>query len=86
MVLGVIAEADFNKNITLLAYVYGLNCFVDDCLLMLLNTTDNYFQRLAVDQFTDKEFFAKCVLIFEILSHVGYAPHDLMCTQKEAIA
>lgn len=62
--------------------------YPDDCLLMLLNTTDNYFQKTAMEQFKqDDSFFTKATLIFEILAHVGYATtYGIMATQKEAKA
>ena len=53
---------------------------------MLLNTTEDYFNKVAVEHFSDEEFFVKCTLIFEVLSHVGYVPFDIMVTQKEAKA
>lgn len=53
---------------------------------MLLNVSDGYFQKISIEHLKDEVYYNKCVLILEILSHVGYAPYDLMCTQKEAKA
>ncbi len=60
--------------------------FVDDCLLMLLNTTASYFNKSAVEHFKDEAYFTKCVLIFEVLSHVGYIDYDIMCNQPQGLA
>lgn len=81
------SEEDYNKNIVLLAYEYSINGFPDDCLLMLLNTTPNYFNKIAPTQFKEDEvYFTKCTLIFEVLAHIGYTPYDIMCNQPEAKA
>lgn len=82
-----ITEAEYNKNIVKLSYEYAINGYHQDCLLMLMNSTEDYFKRYAEQDFmADEAYFQKATLVFEILSLVGYTPFDLSCTQKEAQA
>jgi hypothetical protein len=82
-----ITEDNYNKDIVSLAYEYALNRFAEDCLKMLFNIKNNYFKLRAQDHFKeDAIYFAKCSLIFEVLSFVGKVPYDILCTQKLAKA
>ncbi len=82
-----ISDAEYNKNISILAYEYGINGFPDDCLLMLMNLKGDYFQEDAIQHFKDDEsFFSKCYLMFEVLNFIGHVPGDAFATQPIAKA
>ncbi len=82
-----ITEAEYNKNITSLAYEYAINGFPDDCVLTLLLLKGDYFQQSGIQHFKDDDtFFSKCYVILEVLNFIGYVPNDAFCTQPLATA
>ncbi len=83
----IIDEDEYNKSIAELSYLYAINGFPDDCILMLMNLKGDYFQDIGIQHFKeDNEFFSKCYVILEVLNFIGYVPFDALATQKLALA
>lgn len=78
-----ITEDEYNKSLTELAYSFIIDGYPGDGLQILLTVKGDYFKKAAIKQFEeDAEFFAKCSLIFEVFSYMGYIDYDIMSTQS----
>lgn len=86
LIKSVINLDSYNRSITILAYEMAIGGYPDDCLLMLMNIKDDYFNKAAIQHFKDDEFFRKAVLIFEVLSFMGKVEYQVLATQKQGEA
>ncbi len=84
---GDITELDYYKQIIGLSYLFCINGCPDDGFEMLMNVPEDFFRSEAEAQLeVDKQFFAQCLLIHEVMGLAGYLPYDTMATQQEAKA